>query len=333
MSGRWLTRAAAALLFVSLASSTLPRLIALVNNARTLLPLPYEARRERQMGAWYASIEKLRRELPPNEPVALIAARRDIDSAAFANYYLFPRHTKLFIGRNSYRNAAYDPTKPKTIALVTGNHVERTTYDVLRDRELRAGKRVVAAPQLSEPSTRFVLPIAASLEGPPPGTFVIEATLINTRSSPAEVHMTFWPKGIARTTTIAPGATAAYYDLVYQLFGILDVGWMQIDSSEPLRAAFYFANRGRGDATRMPNAAADATRIAPAPLYRDTKLFVINPKETRATAVVNGESIPLDPHAFFSRPIETLPTVSGNVYAFVTTRELNGRTDFLWPAK
>ena len=43
MSGRWLTRIAAALLFVSLATSTLPRLIAIVNNARTLLPLPYEA--------------------------------------------------------------------------------------------------------------------------------------------------------------------------------------------------------------------------------------------------------------------------------------------------
>jgi hypothetical protein len=58
---------------------------------------------------------------------------------------------------------------------------------------------------------------------------------------------------------------------------------------------------------------------------------VINPKDSRATVILNGESIPLDPHAFVSRPIETLPAVSGDVYAFVTTRELNGRTDFLWP--
>jgi len=331
MSGRWLTRIAAALLFVSLAASTLPRLIALVNDARTLLPLPYEARRERQMGPWYVSIEKLRRELPPNEPVALITTRRDIDSAAFANYYLFPRHTKLFIGRNSYRNAAYDPTKPKTIAVATGNHVERITYDGLRDRELRSGTRVVSAPELSEPSTTFVLPLAASLDGPPPGTFVIEATLANPNPVPAEVRVTFWPKGLRRTIVIPPRTTTTYYDFVYQLFAIMNSGWMRVESSQPLRAAFYFANRGRGDATLMPNAAADATRIAPAPLHRDTKLFVINPKETRATVILNGESIPLDPHAFLSRPIETLPAVSGNVYAFVTTRELNGRTDFVWP--
>jgi hypothetical protein len=45
MSGRLLTRIAAAVLFVSLAASTLPRLIAIVNNARTLLPLAYESRR------------------------------------------------------------------------------------------------------------------------------------------------------------------------------------------------------------------------------------------------------------------------------------------------
>jgi hypothetical protein len=97
-----------------------------------------------------------------------------------------------------------------------------------------------------------------------------------------------------------------------------------------LRGAFYFANRGRADATLLPNAR-EATAIAPGALYRDTKLFIINPKDTRATAILNGESIPLDPHAFISKPVESLPVVSGDVYAFVTTRELNGRTNFLWP--
>ena len=330
MSGRWLTRIAVALLFVSLAASTLPRLVAIVNNARTLLPLSYEARRERQMGPWYASIEKLRHELPKKEQVALIAPPRDLDAAIFANYYLYPIRTRLFAGRNAYRNAAPDPTRPNVIVAVNASHAERTEYDILRDRDLRIGHRVVVTPQLSEPRTGFLLPIAASQDGPSPDTFLIEATLANPNATPAEVRATFWPKGLVRTITIPPHATAAYYDFVYQLFGIMSGGWMRVESSQPLRGAFYFANRGRGDATLLPNAS-EATAIAPGTLYRDTKVFIINPKDTRATAILNGESISFDPHAFMSKPIASLPAVSGDVYAFVTTRELNGRTDFLWP--
>ena len=332
MNGRSLmVRIAGALLFLSLAATTLPRLGAIVQTARTLMPLPYEARRERQMGSWYASVEKLRHELPPNEPIALIASPHDIDAAVFANYYLYPIRTRLFAGRNLYVNATPDPTRPKTIVAVSAARVERTTYDVLRDRDLRAGHRVVTSPRLSEPASTFVVPLAASLDGPAPETFVIEATLVNPNPTAAEVRVTFWPKGMVRTVTIAPGATIAYYDFLYQLFGVRDRGWMRIGSSQPLQSAFYFANRGRGDAADLPNAIKPATAITPAPLYRDTKLFIINPNDTPASVMIGGESIPLDPHAFLSRPITALPAVSGNVYAFATTRELNGRTDFLWP--
>jgi hypothetical protein len=331
MSGRWLTRIAAALLFVSLAASTLPRLIAIVNNARTLLPLPYEARRERQMGPWYESIEKLRAELPKKEQIALIAPPRDLDSAVFANYYLYPIRTRIFAGRNAYRNAAADRTRPAIVVAVNGARAERTEYDILRDHDLRDGHRIVTAPELSAPTTTFVLPLAASLDGPSPDTFLVEATLVNPNAAPAEVRVTFWPKGLVRTIVVPERSTKTYYDFVYQLFAIMNSGWMRVESSQPMRAAFYFANRGRGDATLLPNAIVGATRIAAGPLNRDAKLFVINPKETRATVVLNGAPIPLDPHAFVSRPITTRPIVSGDVYAFVTTRELNGRTDFLWP--
>jgi hypothetical protein len=322
-----------ALLFLSLAAASLPRLVARTREALTLSALPYEARRERQMGAWYSSVKKLHRELPANEPVALITTQRDIYAAVFANYYLFPVHTKLFIGRDNYRNAANDPTRPKTIVYATADHVERTTYDVLRDRDLRSGERVVSAPELSEPLTTFILPIAASLDGPAPETFVIEATLVNPGPSPAEARMTFWPTGTVRRITIAPGVTASYYDFVYQLFGVLGRGWMQVDSSQPLRTAFYFANRGRGDATRLPDAASAATNIAAAPLNRDTKLFVINPSERMTTVMIADKSIPIAPHSILSWPIAAVPRIRGDVYAFATTRDLNGNTDFLWPAK
>jgi hypothetical protein len=326
-------RIACALLFLSLAATTLPRLVVLVDTARTLLPLPYEARRERQMGPWYASVETLRREQPRHEPVALIAAPRDVDSAVFANYYLYPIPTRLFVGRNGYRNAANDPGLPKTIVAVTADRVARTAYDVLRDRDLRAGQRVVATPELSEPSTAFVIPIAASLDGPSPETFVTEATLVNTSRQPAFVRATFYPKGTVRTMTIAPGATAAYYDFVHQLFNVMDLGWMRVDSTAPLRAAFYFANRGRGDATLLPDASQGATLVFPFQLHRDSKLFILNPYSKPTIATVDDEAIPLMPGALMVRPIASIPRLGGDAYAFVSTRELNGKTDFFWPLK
>lgn len=332
MNGRWLTRIAAALLFVSLAASTLPRLVTIVNNARTLLPLPYEARRERQMGPWYASIETLRRELPKKEQVALIALPRDLDSAVFANYYLYPIRTRLFAGRNSYRNAAPDRTRPAIVVAVNASRAERTEYDILRDRDLAAGRRIVTAPELSAPATNFVLPLAASLDGPSPDTFLIEATLANPNAVPAVVRVTFWPKGLVRTITIPAHGTAAYYDFVYQLFGIMNSGWMRVESSRPLRAAFYFANRGRGDATLLPNVTQSATHIFAFDLFREGKLFVLNPNDTQTVATVDKEEIPLMPHDVLVRPISNMPDVTGNVYVFVTTRELNGKTYFHWAA-
>lgn len=330
---RTLRHVVCALLFLSLAATTLPRLVALAGNARALIHLPYEARRARQMGPWFVTIETLRRALPRGEPIALIAEPRDVDAAIFANYYLYPIRTRLFVGRNNYRNTAPDPTRPTTIVAVTTERVERTAYDVLRDRDLRAGRRVVATPQLSDPLTDFILPIAASLDGPAPETFVIEATMTNQNPRPAEVRVTFWPKGTFRTLTIAPGATASYYDFVHQLFGIMDSGWMRVSSSAPLRAAFYFANRGRGDATLLPNATRGATLIFPFQLHRDSKLFLLNPYDIPTVATVGSKAIPLMPHDLVVRPIASIPSISGDAYAFVTTRELNGKTDFFWPVK
>jgi hypothetical protein len=336
-------RAVCALLLLSLAATTLPRLVARTLEALTLLPLPYESRRERQMGAWYASIQSLRQTLPKKAPVALVLGIRDTEPAIFANYYLYPIRTRLFAGRNDYRNAAPDPTRPKTIVAVTSEKAERTSYEVLRDRELRAGHRVVTSPQLSEAATSFVLPIAASLDGAAPETFVIEATLVD-QNGPAphitsmerlprtnEVRITFWPKGESRTVRIEAGDTVAYYDLVYQLFGVMESGWIQVESRLPMRAAFYFVNRGRADATRLPNVRQFATRIPAAPLYRDAKLFLLNFGDSIAVTTVGAETIPIMPHAIVAKPISTIPAVNGNVYAFVTTRELNGKTDFYWP--
>jgi hypothetical protein len=334
-------RVACALLLLTLAGSTLPRLFTLTRDAVALLPLRYESRREQQMGPWFTSVEWLQRTLSKKEPVALIAAPRDTEAGVFANYYLYPIRTRLFSSRNAFRNAATDPTRPNAIVAVTASHAALTTYDALRDHDLRIGRRVVTAPQLSEPSTSFILPIAASIEGPAPETFVIEATLADSRtnmagldglgSHPNQILVTLWPQGDGRALQLAPGETITYYDFVHQLFGVMESGWIQIDSSHALRTAFYFVNRGRGDATLLPNAQRPSARIKAAPLYRDSKLFLLNTSDAPSMAAVGDERTQILPHAIVSKPITSIPPVGGNIYAFITTRELNGKTDFLWP--
>lgn len=285
------------------------------------------------MGQWFVSIETLRRTLPRAEPVALIATARDAEAAVFANYYLYPIRTRLFAGRDGYRDAAPDPTRPKTIVAFTAGRAERTTYDVIRDRDLRAGQRVVVTPHLSEPLSRFILPIAASIDGPAPETFVIEATIMNPNSVPSDVRVAFLPRGMVRTIRIAPGATVSYYDFVHQLFGVMENGWIDAGSTQPLRTAFYFVNRGRGDATLLPNVTGGAMKIPSGPLYRDSKLFVLNPYWIPTVAIVDGEVFPMKSGDFMSRSITAVPKVGGDVYAYVATREMNGKTDFLWPTK
>src|SRR5207248_1839707 len=113
------------------------------------------------------------------QSVALITTERNLDSAVFANYYLYPIPARIFVGRDNYRNSAPDPKLPKTIVAINAAGAERVGYEVLRDRELRAGHCVVMKPQLGEPAVSFTLPIAASLDGPSPETFVVEATLVN----------------------------------------------------------------------------------------------------------------------------------------------------------
>jgi len=72
-------------------------------------------------------------------------------------------------------------------------------------------------------------------------------------------------------------------------------------------------------------------KIPPGPLFRDSKLFFFNPYWLPTVATIGDETFPMKPGDLISRPIQTVPVVTGDVYAFVTTRELNGRTDFLWP--
>lgn len=78
--------------------------------------LTYDARRTRIFGPLYPSIQRLKEQVPPNEPIALVLhAPDDADLGVYVNYYLHPRRTRIYFGMDAYRR---DPRAPHTIAYI-----------------------------------------------------------------------------------------------------------------------------------------------------------------------------------------------------------------------
>src|ERR1700686_3279966 len=78
------------ILFLSLGWKTAPKLLRLVREAHALQSLSRAARRARVDGPIVASIEGVKRALPPGEPVALIGPLHNYSHVVFANYYGYP---------------------------------------------------------------------------------------------------------------------------------------------------------------------------------------------------------------------------------------------------
>src|SRR5216117_1180566 len=79
------------LLLLSLAWTTAPQLLQLAREATSLAPLSRSQRRARVNGSLVEGVRRVKRSLPPNEPVALIGPPGFI---IFANYYGYPWLTR-----------------------------------------------------------------------------------------------------------------------------------------------------------------------------------------------------------------------------------------------
>ena len=330
-AGRLLMRALGAATFLSLVIGAAQPLWSTWRDTIRLQPLGYHERRIRELGAFYSSLTQLRSQVPPDEPLALITAGPNIDAALFANFYLYPQPLRIYPGRNAYRNAAADPSRPRELVAV-GDLVERSSYADLRDRELRSTPKVSRNVILSEPRRQFSIPIAASIDGPEPDTYVIEAVLQNRGNTAADVEMLFFPSGRSARITVAPRSSSAWYDLVYQQFGVMETGWLQVQSSKPLSGAFHFVNRGRSDEVALP---VDLHPGSPAQIVagRDTKVWLLNLRDAPVRALVGDAVIALKPHGLIVRPqLGPVPAIeAAGVYAFVSTRDAAGHTRFFWP--
>jgi len=147
----------------------------------------------------------------------------------------------------------------------------------------------------------------------------------------AHLRLTLMPEGTVRTITIPPHGSVAFYDLLVQLFGMMDVRWVSAESDRPLRAGFWFVNRGRNQSEPLPL----VTKAAGGPLFcpaDECKVWLLNLTNEDGTIVVSGGPVPLPAHALLSHPFRggfMGVGMRGNLFVFASTKE--PPTRFVWP--
>ena len=327
-----------AALLVSTIAASAPQLLRTAKLAMSMRGLPDRERRERLMGPFFPSIGNVLRATPENETLALVMPHGEsIDAALFFDYYAYPRRTHIYASSLFY---AADAKAPRTVVRV-GEVAEVSSYAAMRFDDLQRIGPVVRNPALRDAGAHFVVPLVASIDGVMPSRYVIEGTLA--AEKPAQVTLTFWPRGIVKTLTI--DRERQFLDLVCEVFGVLDRGWLEVSSTEPLRASFVLASPGaRKAATSLPHSEGVASDLA---IVRDVpraslhiaggrQLWLVNLAGVAAGLRVNGNGDFVAPHDTVSRAIAcpcTIEPVSADahVYAFATERMPDGDTRFFWP--
>lgn len=326
--GQWLL---VGCLFLSVAWTTGPDLWRDVGQSAGMARLPYSEKRVRVMGPFYAAVKRLDRVLPPNERLAIIFA--DLDSAfpaAFASHYLYPRDTRSYYRLAPWRN---DPNHPLILALADVSdpeQIRQLDYLEIR-RRLHLQTPITAGLEpASEPSNHFMIPLAGSLDGPgEDDVYTVEGILESSRE--CEVTLTFFPLGLRKTYSLEGGKPLRFVDLVGEGFGRMDLGWLEVSATTPVRTAFRYVDRGRKQVEPLP-----VVEHWPAPpilVEGAGRIFVINASDHPVEVNVNGTT-----HLIAARGVPAFPALPLNqvsaselVFAFTTRRDARGRTFFGWP--
>jgi hypothetical protein len=318
------------ILLLSLARTTAPQLLQLVVDAHDLQPLTQAARRARVNGPIVADVARVKGALRPGERVALIGPVGNYAPVIFANYYGYPWISRDYAGLDHYRALAGDPLRPATIVAVSDAGARLTTYAELRDARLR-GHQTVHEDQLRPMPLRFAIPLAGSVDGLPPDTYVTEAKLANDTGSPAQVRMTMMPEQTARTLTIPPHGSVSFYDLLYQLFGVMEVRWVAVESDQPLRGGIWFVNRGRNQSAPLPFVTGGATGPLVCP-EGECKLWLLNLEGEDRTVIASDAPVTLPARSLLSRPFRGGVMLSDGqgIFAFASTKD--APTRFVWPS-
>jgi hypothetical protein len=297
------------LVFALVAAFSAPGFLSLTRRAFSLATLDPEARREVALGEPYRSIRDLDREIPAGEPLAvLLRGPGALDRGVFVNYYVYPRRSFNHFERQLPADA------PRYLAVVEAEGPVRRTI---------VGK---AEPD-ADAATRFLVPFVAAAQGN--DAYATEAVFVAERA--AEIRLTLMPDGISRTIRLDAATERTFGDVVYENFGTVVTGWLDVQASAPVRAGFWFVNRGRAVAApvRIFSEASQRPVVA-----GGERLWVVNPAPEPVRARVNGREETLAARAlvsFAAQPVNTVEAWPRGVVAFTTAKEADGNTTFRWP--
>ncbi len=314
------------IVLLSLAWTTVPQMLHLVREATALAPLSRSERRARVNGAIVEGVRRIKRVQPPHAPVALLGPSGYI---IFANYYGYPWLSRDLGTLDTYRAAAGQPRRPDTIVVVDDRGARFATYAELRDERLRTARAVHGAPLKAAPRT-FVIPLAGSVDGLPPDTYVTEAEFANDTGQPVHLRITLLPEQKTQAVTIPPHGSFAFYDLIYQLFREMEVRWATVESDGPLRAGVWFVNRGRSEIVPLPLVVKSTTGALICPAA-ECKLWVLNRLDRGIDVSVDGRAVALTARGMTSLPFRGTAHVASHddAFAFATTK--GPPTRFVWP--
>jgi hypothetical protein len=317
------------LVLLSAAAQTLPRLLSLVRQSGELAALTYDERRARLIAEYYPSLQTIRT-TTNNGPLGLIAfTPLDWDRAFFAAYYLYPQPTRPFLRYEHYRDSPIKDRYPTLVAL----NLERdprlrvATYDAIVEES--APPPVIAnTGEALFSGDNFIVPVALSVFGPIPHDYRTEAVLES--DGQATVTMTYYPSGATRSHRLMPRSPMRIADVSMDVFGVKGTGWVRVTSTSPIRASFWFVNRGTRHATPIP--LMTAAQLLPRQLDASERLWVVNPGERPVEVFVNNERINLGPHGLHIQSASQSSSISGTapVIAFTSKKLQSGEVEFAW---
>lgn len=314
-----------AVVFLSFAWTSVPRLVKLARQAAYLRNFSIEERRLRVIGPYYESVARLRSSLP-DEPVALVLRNaEDISAALFFNYYTYPRRTVIFKSLAAYRAAK---ERPGRLVRVTDD-LQEMTYGQIRDEGI--GKGLVAKVNLpTDTMQRAIVPFVGSVDGPPPDVYTTEAAIENTSNARVRVRFELFPWKRTAEVVLEPRQRLTWNDFIYQVFDLREQGWLRFTADAPVRARFWFVNRGRRDAVELPFARVVQRHEFDAP--PGSKLWIINPNDAPLILSINGAGHIVKPMEWAWHPVSGRLAVDGQspFVAFVSSRDDNKRSHFEW---
>jgi hypothetical protein len=188
-------------------------------------------------------------------------------------------------------------------------------------------RTIVKEPQASSEAHReFIVPIVAALQG---GDGYATEAIVEAEHD-TRVTFTLMPSGAMKTHAVRAREPLILNDVVHESFGVMTTGWLRVRSEQPVRAAFWFVNRGRAVAASVP--VITEVPSLPQRIAGGEKLWVLNPWPGATKVRVNGREVVIEGGALRQFGTEAMNEVEGAVVAFTSMKMPDGNTVFGTPA-